>query len=403
MTPGSVHATILGRASVSLWGLTSDQRLERQLRRQGVTDVAHDAEPGDAGGSALVLRGDYLYDERVVSALARTPEVVLRDGPCGAVVGAHVLAGQAGLARDVVLGTRPPEALAGTRIEEAGTLAPAYQKQLRKHAPAFVAPITAETRDALEARLFSASYKGVTDLVTKWAWPLPARWATRVCARHGIRPNAVTSLGLLLVIAAGLLFVRGAYGWGLVLAWVMTFLDTVDGKLARVTVTSSRLGNVLDHGIDLIHPPLWYLAWGVGLARWDPPGAWPALATALGAIVVGYVVGRLVEGAFHLWMGPFSIFLWRPVDSCFRLVTARRNPNLLLLTVATLAGRPDLGLLGVAAWTTLSSLILLLRLGLAARQRVAAGPLRPWMLEQSPDTTRPSLAVRLFVGERAPR
>ncbi len=49
------------------------------------------------------------------------------------------------------------------------------------------------------------------------------------------------------------------------MGWLMTFLDTVDGKLARVTVTSSRLGDVLDHGLDIIHPPLWYIAWGVGL------------------------------------------------------------------------------------------------------------------------------------------
>ena len=49
------------------------------------------------------------------------------------------------------------------------------------------------------------------------------------------------------------------------MGWLMTFLDTVDGKLARVTVTSSRIGDVLDHGLDIIHPPLWYIAWGVGL------------------------------------------------------------------------------------------------------------------------------------------
>ena len=42
----------------------------------------------------------------------------------------------------------------------------------------------------------------------------------------------------------------------------MTFLDTVDGKLARVTLTSSPFGNVLDHSLDLIHPPFWYWAWG---------------------------------------------------------------------------------------------------------------------------------------------
>jgi phosphatidylglycerophosphate synthase len=70
----------------------------------------------------------------------------------------------------------------------------------------------------------------------------------------------------------------------------MTFLDTVDGKLARVTLTSSRIGDVMDHGLDLIHPPFWWWAWGIGL------GAGHALPTAI--VVGGYLVGRALEGAF---------------------------------------------------------------------------------------------------------
>ena len=42
-------------------------------------------------------------------------------------------------------------------------------------------------------------------------------------------------------------------------------LDTVDGKLARCTITSSKIGEAIDHGIDLVHPPFWWWAWGVGL------------------------------------------------------------------------------------------------------------------------------------------
>jgi phosphatidylglycerophosphate synthase len=58
-------------------------------------------------------------------------------------------------------------------------------------------------------------------------------------------------------VAAGIAFWH-IHGLGLVLGRLMTFLDTVDGKLARVTVTSSRFGDVLDHGLDIIHPPLVY-------------------------------------------------------------------------------------------------------------------------------------------------
>jgi hypothetical protein len=56
------------------------------------------------------------------------------------------------------------------------------------------------------------------------------------------------------------------------------------------------------------------------------------------------------------------IHSWRPFDSWFRLITARRNPNLILLTLSVIVGRPDLGLLAVAAWTVLSFIVHLLRL-----------------------------------------
>ena len=74
----------------------------------------------------------------------------------------------------------------------------------------------------------------------------------------------VTLVSLILVIIS-FLFLNGHFIFGLVLGWIMTFLDTVDGKLARVTVTSSRVGHILDHGMDIIHPPIWYACWASGL------------------------------------------------------------------------------------------------------------------------------------------
>ena len=60
-----------------------------------------------------------------------------------------------------------------------------------------------------------------------------------------------------------------------------------------------------------------------------------------------------------------DIHVWRPVDSGFRLVTARRNPNMAILTAALLFGRPDLGLQLVALWTIASLLFHAVRLAQA--------------------------------------
>jgi phosphatidylglycerophosphate synthase len=40
----------------------------------------------------------------------------------------------------------------------------------------------------------------------------------------------------------------------------MSVLDSVDGKLARLTFESTPQGDVLDHGMDIVHPPFWYWA-----------------------------------------------------------------------------------------------------------------------------------------------
>ncbi len=399
----SVTAHIVNEAPVLLWGLSSRERYGRLLKQAGVTKLVEDLASLDPGDAVLILRGDLLLDPRLIGSLTQSPNVVL-EAPTGAsrrVVAAHVPAPLAPQARAVVSGEEPAHMLSASnlRVETPSTLASPFHEFLLKSEPPFVEQIRPDTQRALEHRLFAGSYKGVTDLVTKWLWPVPAEWATRLCVTARLSPNQITAVSVLLVIAAGALFAYGVYGWGLLAAWIMTFLDTVDGKLARVTVTSSRLGNALDKNLDLIHPPLWYLLWGVGLTVFEPGIPGVSLEQALWAIMIGYVAGRLVEGAFLLWLGRFGIFCWRPVDSYFRLVTARRNPNLIVLTVSLVLGRPDLGLVGVALWTVLSTLILLVRLSLAARARIAGGPLRSWLADVGERTDRGSLAVRLFAEQ----
>ena len=88
---------------------------------------------------------------------------------------------------------------------------------------------------------------------------------TRFLAPLGVTPNMVTTIAALMTVLAFWFFLKGQFIPGLIAAWAMTFLDTVDGKLARTTLTSSKWGDYFDHGIDLIHPPFWYVAWGYGL------------------------------------------------------------------------------------------------------------------------------------------
>ena len=398
----TIYAHIIKDNPVQHWGLTPRQRILRVLASAGVTDIVDDIASMPAAGSVILLRGDYLFDDRVINYMVDSPDMMLQvpQERNHRIVAARVGTHLAGQAADIIGGTVNDRSLPGVKTETLETLSISFQKRLLKFEPPFVLPVTAENKPNLERRLFDASYKGVTDLVTKWVWPHPARWAVGRCVRLGLRPNHVTIIGLLLVIIAGFFFVRGWYGWGLLAGWLMTFLDTVDGKLARVTVTSSRFGHYFDHIIDLVHPPIWYILWGVGLgvARLEVIGI--SLAAAYWLITAGYVVGRLVEGVFLAWLGKFGLFCWRPVDSYFRLITARRNPCMIFLTAAALLGRPDAGLAAVTVWTVLTTAFLCMRLALGLYRQRVGGSIRSWLKDVNQPEYKGSLAVRLFTHDR---
>jgi phosphatidylglycerophosphate synthase len=332
----------------------------------------------------LLLRSDCVLDDRLVAALAESEGTLLLAVPAAGAgsqraLGACVPASRANELRTWLTGTRrASQAPAGLRARHPRELVPAYTAALRKSQPPFAIDAADPERRfdvrEVEGHLFRASYKGLTDLVTKWLWPAPALAAVRVLAKWHVHPNAITAISWLITIAATWLFANGSFGLALLLAWLMTFLDTVDGKLARCTLTSSRIGDVLDHGLDLVHPPFWWLAYGYGLGT--------GFETETAIAVAGYFLGRLQEGVFLLWYR-IEIHTWRPIDGLFRTITARRNPNLLLMCVGTAGGRPDLGLELVALWTLASFAFHSVRIVQAGWLRRAGREIRPWDEERA--------------------
>lgn len=380
---------ILGGCPVRLWGLTSRERLLRQAAGLG---VAAGEAPQDR---VLLVREDYLYEPRTLSGLMQRGGVLMDNASAAA---AAVAAADAPAAAALLAETSSAPEESGAHPPRLGVKdLSAFEGELRKSAPPLLERITAADVEALENRLYGASYKGVTDFVTKWWWPAPAKRAVRWCADRRISPNSVTVAGLLLMLAACWLFFVGWFAAGLVLAWIMTFLDTVDGKLARVTVQSSKAGHWLDHGMDILHPPFWYWFWGLALLPLQP-SLGLSFNLLMGCIIWGYVGGRLIEAVFHA-LGQASLFAWRPFDAYFRLFTARRNPCLVLLTAGWLAGSPAWGFRLVALWTLASTLVLLVRLAVACFVRVRRGPLTSWLAEPDAERRHPR-AHRMFASTR---
>lgn len=368
---------ILGNNTTRLWGMSASERLRRGLLRVGVSQLI--TAPEEAQGTAVLLVSNHwVFDEPLLTALAKTRDTLLIDADSGAVVAACVAAGDVAAVAGVIADAATPETLPShlQRRDIAG-VAGQFNNELRKRELPYLLRLVPETRAAVERRMFQGSYKGVTDFVTKFWWPRPAEVATRWCAERGYSPNQVTFVGFLLVLLSFWAFWNGHYVLGLASGWVMTFLDTVDGKLARCTLTSSPIGGAFDHGIDLIHPPFWWWAWVVGLSAYGLPFSSNATLVILTVILGGYVLQRVLEGIF-ISLFAMHMHVWRPFDSFFRLITARRNPNLVILTPAALLGAPDIGIVLVAVWTLLSLAVHALQIvqGLWARRN---GPLKSWL------------------------
>jgi len=90
-------------------------------------------------------------------------------------------------------------------------------------------------------------------------------------------------------------------------------------------------------------------------------------------------VQRAIEGAFIAGFGGIHIHVWERFDSRFRLVTARRNPNMVILFASLVFARPDVGIVAVAVWTGLSCLVHLVRLIQAWLRTRRGEPVRSWL------------------------
>jgi hypothetical protein len=337
------------------------------------TNVGLDRADAPVSGRAVLLASmHYAWDPAWLKAMGELPGTIL------------TLAGEPVMAHVPADGD-PAEAAAGLEYQRvvdgyelvASEAAEAGHGALRKRERPFVM-LLGRDPEPVERAAYDAAFDGVGDVLALYVWRRPGFHLTRSAARAQIPPGLVTLVCAILCALAFLLFWRGEYWWGLLPAFMATLLDSVASKLGRVTGAASALSDAFGNAVGLLSAPLWYWAWEHGLAPYGRPLE-PVLATmVLWAIVGGYVAQHIVERAFSM-LAKTEMRLWRPIDSKFRLVTAGRNTNMVILTGSLVFRRPDLGLEQVAWWTLASLIFHAVRLA-QARERISRGePVNSWL------------------------
>lgn len=310
---------------------------------------------GAGAGALVALDAAHLTDPRLIRFLAAS-------GPCVASRGEGTRRATA-LKLDRSLADAIPEQAASLgevadallasgrikRLEERDF--PAYIDKLRRSLPWWQYVVEDHaTRRRLERQLFWDNYKGSTDLLTRWVYP-PLVWLlVRLCTALRIHPNMLTAVSVILAFAAVPLWADGQWLAGFVCAYAMSVLDSVDGKVARLMLTESKIGNVLDHGLDQVHPPFWYFAWAWGLGGRPPDDP---LYLAAVWLIVFYVADRLVLGVAKRRLG-FALHAATALDTRARSIIARRNITMTIMAIGLLVGAGPAAFLLITAWQALT-------------------------------------------------
>ncbi len=126
-----------------------------------------------------------------------------------------------------------------------------------------------------------------------------ARWLVAPLAGGWVHPNHLTTLRLVVGLAAAACFLPGLYLWSNVAALLLivsNFLDHTDGELARMTGKTSRFGHLYDLASDAFVTILLFLAIGFGL------GAHPGMVSDIPWALVGGIAGSAIALIFYLRM-----------------------------------------------------------------------------------------------------
>ena len=329
----------------------------------GVTDLfAALATTTDLPATSLALSADRLVDLRVLRALRGRDVSTFasvdgtRAEPVAWVHAADIARWGAGFVGHA-------EALPLSKLDP-------YCPELRGDAEPYViaSGTPAERRRAWDVLL---------DHVQKRSLDLPGRYfdtpfenfLVRRLAPTKVTPNQITLLTLVVASIVAVLFHRGWLRPGVVLALVVGVLDGVDGKLARLKLATSKLGE-LEHVGDFFYENAWYLSLASYLARATSSGSlW--LAGCL--LVVCDLVDSLLYLTLQRHTGKMLDEL-SPFDRRFRAIAGRRNVYVMIFFVGFFAGQAPAAFAWAVTWAMVTVAVHAGRVGwvLATTPRAAS-------------------------------
>ncbi len=399
-------------ALVELCGISTLERLLRTLQRCGIARVivlsstldlieAHLAEPckpraqlaltfrdrpagqvtidqiadiwPDAAQLLLVVRGDIVFDSRLLQSLAtqRSPAVLVDSAVpsklqplvasapstmCAKLCGAALLqrgwvSTKRGALEKAINNGLEQNALAAVDV----TGQPSYSPALRRRLRPFWFPAPPPTRVKLAERiLLNSVQKGTQDFPARIHAPLETFLISRLC-KTAITSGQLTVSWIILAFGTTILFATGHLIGGILLALIIGILDGLDGKQARIKVETSKTGKI-EHWFDSFFEVVWPTALAY---HFHVSGQLPNAFFYLALLIVAEALDGIGKLGVY---GPAEKLLVEPglLDRIVRLFGGRRNIYVWVLVACVVLGMPARALIVMAVWEVATALVDLL-------------------------------------------
>ena len=292
----------------------------------------------------VVVGADLLIDQRLLAWLmAQTSDVMLSTRP-------GELPEAAAFLRAKSLDAVSAQA-AGVNVVAAGSL-PAYWEAMHGEVPLHLRQIQTEP-EAEEAWQILLDYiqRRTLELPALYFDPFFENLLVRRLAPTAITANQVTLATTVLGFVVAALYFAGWLRVGVLLAIFVEVLDGVDGKLARITRTTSKAGEY-EHVLDFFYENSWYLALGLFLSGNGSKFAWIAALLMVAFDLTDNIVYSIADVKWGKSVDNASRFLAR-----FRLVAGRRNIYTWMFLPGFFLGTPAYSFYLAVAWAGVTAIV----------------------------------------------
>lgn len=349
-----------------IYGLSSTERLRRQLREVGCShvEIVRSTSSIYTKATAILIVSDRLIlDDRILAYMSNlgSADGRLRAPDVCAYFGDPMTVRRFMDDPELPIAQRLKASLPETNINIADI--DFYVQDLRLHFKPYVFALDANSDiRSIENHMYEANFKGTLDFIATYVYKYPVREITRYVSRYPwITPNFFTAISIIASFLFPLLFAFGYIWQAITIGWIMFIADSVDGKLARLTIRLSRTAGIIEHATSAPAIFLWFFGMGWYFSNGMIFDFSRTSNYAMWILLTLYWLDKLLNGIFRSRYGR-DMYDFTKIDKFFHLFACRRAIIWFFMFLGLVVGGLYEAFLALAGWMTISSLFHLYRL-----------------------------------------